>query len=297
MNKVELWLCRHFLPRLIAKSCAGRIPRYGKFSEPVFNCFCVYIDRQGEPYLLARSMANDFLDCLMWEDRGDGRGTLSYCIDTKIPLTAVDPASILVTHEYGSSQVRYSGIFEVAIGRTFFFQYFKIHAVGILSSVVQLFFNKKKLVTKQRIDLLHTMLEQRLEGTLMINTTQLMDKLYSVNWMSHPDGDLQFKKLEFYLESLSQTGELVKKVNRGWIQYQLTGHALRAIEEYEEQERKHTEHVKVQRGIFWLTIVVAIFTAAQAGLFKVPTLIDLSSSKYITIPSGGSPSKPSQFKP
>ena len=187
MNKIALSLCRHFLPRLLARPCDDLIPRSGARGEAV-NCFYVSIDMQGKPYLRVRSISNDMLECLKWDVQ-------SYSIETKIPLTEVDPTSIFVTHFYGLSEVRYFGICDVAIGRTFFFQYLKIHVVRILSSFDQYFFNKKKLVTKQRIDLLRFMLEQQLEGTKAFGTIDLMTKLYSIKWVSHPDREFQHKKL------------------------------------------------------------------------------------------------------
>ncbi|MDG3066584.1 hypothetical protein ACFQ4M_03215 [Thauera mechernichensis] len=99
-----------------------------------------------------------------------------------------------------------------------------------------------------------------------------MTALYTIKWVFHPDRDSQRLKLRFYLRSLVDTGEL-RELNGG---YEVTGNALRAIEEYEEQERKHTESVKTQRKIMWLTLVIAFLTAVQAGLLKLPTIFDLS---------------------
>lgn len=52
--------------------------------------------------------------------------------------------------------------------------------------------------------------------------------------------------------------------------------ALQTLERYEEDERRHAENVKIQGGILWLTLVIAFFTAVQAGLIKMPRLLDLS---------------------
>jgi hypothetical protein len=272
MNKVELLLCRCFLPRLLARGCKLTVPRSGKDGEDV-NCFSVSIEKQGEPYLLVRSITNDVLDCLEWDSQSQ-----RCSIAREIPLTKVHLASISVRHYYGLSEVRYSGIFEVAIGLIFRLEYFKIHVVRSISGFDQYFFNKKKLITKRRIDLLRFMLEQRTEGTTTFRAIDLMTKLYSIKWVSHPDSNSQLELLEFYLESLLQTGELsmVNKQTNLHQTYQLTGYGLGAIVEYEEQERRHTENVKAQRGILWLTILVTIFTAAQAGLIKFPVLFDLS---------------------
>lgn len=222
MNKVELLLCRYFLPRLLARGCKLTVPRSGKDGEDV-NCFSVFIEREGQPYLLARSIANEVLDCLEWNSQSH-----RFSLDRKIPLADVDPVSISVWHYYGLDEVRYSGIFGVAIGRACPLVYLKIHAVRTLSGFDQYFFNKKKLVAKRRIDLLRFMLEQRTEGTTTFHTFDLMTKLYSIKWVSHPDSNSQLDFLEFYLKSLSQTGELSMVSERS---YQLTGYALSAIVE------------------------------------------------------------------
>lgn len=100
-----------------------------------------------------------------------------------------------------------------------------------------------------------------------------MTDLYTIKWVLHPQGEPQHQKLEFYLDSLVATGELEKVKNK----YVVSGKALRTIEEYEEQERRHTENVKMQWRMFWLTLAIVVLTLVQAGLVKLPALIDLTS--------------------
>ena len=58
--------------------------------------------------------------------------------------------------------------------------------------------------------------------------------------------------------------------------YRLTGKALHTVEMYEEQERRHAEGVKVQWKMVWLTLAILALTLVQAGLVKLPTILDLS---------------------
>jgi hypothetical protein len=109
----------------------------------------------------------------------------------------------------------------------------------------------------------------------------------------HPDGDAQHKKVNFYLDSLVRSGELDKIDYK----YSVAGAALRTIEEYEEEERKHTETVKMQRRMFWLTLVIAFLTFVQAGLIKIPTLVVFSNphtqvENKILPPSNAPPKQP-----
>ncbi|MBU0965742.1 MAG: hypothetical protein KKA54_05100 [Proteobacteria bacterium] len=99
-----------------------------------------------------------------------------------------------------------------------------------------------------------------------------MTKLYSIRWVVHPSAPEQEKRLELHLESLVSSGEL-DKINR---EYVVTGKAIQTIEKYEEEERKHIEAVKLQKKMFWLTIFLAILAVVQAGIVKLPTILDFT---------------------
>jgi len=265
MRELTNKLCHYFLPRLLARACESTIPRSGEKGERV-NCFTVSIDKAKEPYLIALELTGDELRCIEWNGE-------HYEIDTTVSLMSINPSQIQITHYYGLSEVRFFGIIDFALGRLTLWPYIQIHFVLALSKFDQYLFNKKKLITKQRVDLLRFLVSQALDGHDSFNEFDLMTQLYSIKWVLHPDQDSQRTKLEFYLESLADTGELRKANNK----YFLTGHALRAIEETEEQERKHTENVKMQWRMFWLALVIAVLTLVQAGLVKLPALIDLTS--------------------
>lgn len=265
MRALTTTLCRYFLPRVLVRKCESTIPRSGEKGEQV-NCFTVSIDKAGEPYLIALELYDDQLKCIEWSGQ-------SYEIDTTVPITTIHPSQLRITHYYGLSEVKYFGIVDFVVGQLTLWPYIKIHFVRTLSKFDQYLFNKKKLVTKQRVDLLRFLVTQALEGHNSFEEIDLMTQLYSIKWALHPDQDSQRKKLEFYLESLVDTGELRKASHK----YVLTGGALRAIEEYEEQERKHTENVKMQWRMFWLTLAIALLTLVQAGLVRLPPLIDFTS--------------------
>jgi hypothetical protein len=80
--------------------------------------------------------------------------------------------------------------------------------------------------------------------------------------------------MELYLDSLIDSGEL-RKINN---EYVVTGKAIGTIEKYEEEERRHTEAVKLQKKMFWLTILGVLFTIVQSGFIKLPTVLDLSNA-------------------
>lgn len=57
----------------------------------------------------------------------------------------------------------------------------------------------------------------------------------------------------------------------------MTGKAISTLERYEEEEWRHTEAVKLQKKMVWLTIILAFVAMIQAGLIRLPALIDFVS--------------------
>ena len=261
-HSLSSWL----LSRVLSRPCGSRIPRSGSNGEKV-NCFVTAIDKGDDPYLVVQSLSNGQLGCIEW----DGS---SYTTAVEHPLSSFRLRDFRITHYYGLSEVRYDGLVDFLINRFTAWPYVKIHVVRSFTRFDQYLFNKKKLVSKASHDLLKLLVNEALEGRTEHESLELMTALYSIKWYSHPEGGAVHNRLEFYLDSLTETGEL-RKVN---YKYVVTGQALRAIEEYEEQERKHTENVKMQWRTFCLAFAVATLTVVQAGLVKLPTLIDFTST-------------------
>ncbi len=252
------------LGRVVSRACAATIPRSGDKGEKV-NCFVTAVDKNGGPYLIVLKVEGDELVCIEWNG-------VKYQRDRKLPITSFKPSEFRITHYYGLSTVEYRGVIDFLIGQVTAWPYIKIHIVLWLGSFDQYLFNKKKLISKQRMELLKYLVEQAQTGKKQHGTLDLMTELYSIKWFLHPQRETEQQKLEFYLESLAETGEL-RKIS---YDYAVTGFALRAIEEYEEQERKHTENVKMQWRTFWLAVAVAALTLVQAGLVKLPALVDFT---------------------
>lgn len=94
------------------------------------------------------------------------------------------------------------------------------------------------------MELLRLMMDDQLDRTHNgITPLDLMTKIYSMRLFLHPFWGMQHKKMDFYLESLVSSGEL-SKIND---EYVVTGKAISTIEKYEEDERRHTESVKLQK--------------------------------------------------
>jgi hypothetical protein len=255
------------LPKLAAKACGHTTPRSGEEGEKV-NCFLVALDSDVSPFFLTTGYEDQKLVGLKWNGH-------SYADKHSIALSKLGMYKLKITHYYGLDHVIYNSIYDVVWNYITKYAYLKIHLYRFINSTHQFFFNKHKLVTKKRMELIQFMMNNQLDRTHDgIESSDLMTKLYSINWILHPSGEEQQKKLEFYLESLVLSGEL-KVINN---EYVVTGKAISTIEKYEEEERRHTEAVKLQKRMFWLTILLLIAAIIQSGVIKLPALLDLSNN-------------------
>ena len=261
----KTFLYRWLLPRLIAKACGATIPRSGRKGEEV-NCYVVALDHSKAPYFVATEIVGDVLTGLKWNGH-------SYADKISISISDLESGELNITHYYGLTEITYDGIYDVAWHYVTRLVYLKIRIYRFVDSTFQYFFNKRKLVTKRRMDLLRFMLDDQLDRAHEgISALDLMTKIYSMRLFLHPSLDVQERKIDLYLNSLVSSGEL-KKISD---EYVVTGKAISTIEKYEEEERRHTEAVKIQRKIFWLTIIAVIFAIVQSGVIKLPTLLNFT---------------------
>ncbi|MFH1581599.1 MAG: hypothetical protein ABIC39_05940 [Pseudomonadota bacterium] len=260
-------LYRWMLPKLIAKACESSVPRSGEKGAKV-NCFVVALDRDESPFFVATGYEDQTLTGLKW----DGK---SYANEHSLGLSELENGKLKVTHYYGLSEVTYDSIYDIVWHYITKYVYLKIHLYRHINSAHQYFFNKRKLVTKKRMELIQFMMDDQLDRTHEgITSLDLMTKLYSINWVLHPSRDEHQKKLALYLDSLVASEEL-RKVNH---EYVVTGKAISTIEKYEEEERRHTQAVKLQKKMFWLTILLLFVAIVQSGVIKLPTLLDFSGN-------------------
>lgn len=264
MNQIAQSLARFVLRRVLLRACEATVPRSGEDGEKV-NCFITKVHQGDVPLPVVLALDGNNLIGLAW----DGK---HYGLDICIPLEQIKLSQFRVTHFYGLWKVQYSGLLDFLVGRVTTWPYVKIHAVRFISRIDQYFFNKKKLITKRRMELLSFLVNRHLDGKTEFAPIDLMTDLYTLRWVEHPDRDAAMQQLELYLQAMVETGEL-EKID---YKYRVSGHALLTIEENEEQERKHTENVRMQRGMLWLTVVIAALTAVQAQLIKLPTIFDFS---------------------
>ncbi|WP_157774592.1 hypothetical protein [Aeromonas sp. CA23] len=198
----------------------------------------------------------------------------------------------LTLNDVGLSQVKikkYKGIYDYTFENGYDFilkdltKYIDIVLFSIkeFDVITQSIFNKKSLQKNKRTDILKILVERYSTRNTEFNIVSLMMHIHSSKYFNHPDKDTATSLLKLYLNSFVESGEVIKTQG---INYKLTGKAIVTLENYENEERKHKENLRLQRIITFTTIIMALLAAIQADLVKMPTILDLTSFPYICKP-------------
>nr|WP_145545152.1 hypothetical protein [Variovorax boronicumulans] len=183
----------------------------------------------GERYILL-SRRGDVLDGLRFSG-----GTFSD--ECEVRLSDLDPATLEVRHYYGLDRVTYSGASSVVWGMRSGWPYAVIWIQRARNHFFQGWFNRRKLATRRRSEILAEVVELAEEGGENIHALTIMSKRYGNRWADHPRWDQLQAGINFHLERLADTGELRKQ----GIGYTPTGLAMKTLEDSEEQERRTTK--------------------------------------------------------
>lgn len=221
--------------------------------------------RNGEPWLIAERRDGEDLICSTWNG-------VSHVGESRHAISDFKDNQFLIKHYYGPHTIFYESLGDYARGYYLRIPYAFIHLRSSLERAGTFLYNRRRIVLAQRLELLTFMIEQAAEGKSSFNSLDLMTDMHTVRWITHPNGESVCNRLQLYLDSLVDTGEL-KKMNGD---YHLTGFALSLIEERSEQERKHKQGIKIQWLIALLTLVTALLTIVQSGLVKLNPLLDFT---------------------
>lgn len=227
--------------------------------------------KNGEPWLIVERREGDELICSTWDGAthaGEARHQIEKFRDDQYEIK----------HYYGPNTIYFSGLADYARGYYLRLPYILIKIRRGLEHAGTFLYNRRRIVLGQRLDLLTFMIEQAAEGRASFNSLDLMTDMHTLRWITHPSGESIRSRLELYLDSLVDTGEL-SKTNHD---YRLNGQALRLVEERSEHERKHRQGIRIQWLIAALTLATVILTIFQAGLIRLDPLLDFRGSRHNT---------------
>lgn len=266
MSDLDGYLLRRLLPGILSCGCEPTIARSGEDGEAV-NCFTARTqDPAGRRFVLLNV---DGSQVVALEHDGD-----TYSVPSVIGIESINPRTLHVTHYFGLETVHYLGVRDLARGRYLRLPYVQIRLVRLWNRLAQQLFNRRKLVSKRRSDLLAEVVHLVEDGAASVGSMDIMSARYGPRWAEHPGWERLDRQIAFHLAMLVDSGEL-ERVNH---RFRPTGLALKAIEETDEQERRHKENLRVQFVLGVLALGSLAMAAAQAGLVRFPTLLDLSKA-------------------
>jgi hypothetical protein len=267
MSFIANLLLKRLLPRLLSKACPATVPRSGEAGKAV-DCFTVSLGRGDEPGVLLMAVNAGRIEGLEW----DGS---RYSISKTLAFENVDTADLRVTHYVGLSEVNYLGVFAAARGVLLRLPYLSLSVQNAKTAASGWFFNRRTLTIKTRLEVLRKVVELHMNGATAVDSMDLMTAMYGYLWVGHPGRAAHQREIDAHLGMLKDTGEL-RFAPGSSHQYQPTGFALKALEEADEQDRRHRANSRLQ----WVLAVFAFFSvvmaAGQANLVKFPTWVDWS---------------------
>lgn len=124
-------------------------------------------------------------------------------------------------------------------------------------------FNKTTLARKTRTEVLRLFHERTIEKSdFGGGAVDILNTLYGNRWAEHPDGQRMLRRYNLILDSLVET----KDLNRPSYACHLTPRGIATLSQYDEDDRQHHDNITQQRRLLWLTVVIALVAAAQAGI-------------------------------
>jgi hypothetical protein len=249
-----LAITKYFIKGILNKQCVSTVPRSGKEGEAV-NCFHTYLYTQNEPYMVILHVEENEITGKLWTMDG-------FKEEVRIPFEDLKKYQVRITHYYGLYDTKYIGLLDYALTGYTKFDSLKCTIHKLLNNTKQYVFNKKKLATFDRLEILRALIDLQFCGNASkFMTMDLMTHIYSYRWIMHPDKDSQEHILQVFVDSFVESGELDFD---GSCSYSVTGKAINTLSEYEEQERRHLENKRLQRRMLFLTLAIVLVGIIQA---------------------------------
>jgi hypothetical protein len=265
----------------LSKPCPeDGIPRSGAEGEAA-DCISVRFVREPDNPKIVIGVSVDTVRCL----ESDGRPYSKFEKPVTVPVASVAIKDFQIRHYYGLATIDFNGLVDFVRGQLFPFVYLQVHFEWSKDKLKQRAFNRNRLVSHDQIALLKILTERHFnKPNQPFGYIDLMTDLYSLRWVEHPDRERISAKLRMHLEVLNEAGALARNHER---EYTVQAKALAILERHEEDERRHSQGLALQRRIVrltWILVVSALIQAfgalMQGGLIKLNPWLDWSTPSH-----------------
>ncbi|NTU50022.1 MAG: hypothetical protein HGA87_03885 [Desulfobulbaceae bacterium] len=254
---IETIIIRFVLKKFLSKKCGVKIPRSGEEGDRV-RCYVTKLIFSEEEQLLLTGFNDNGVEGL-----GLDIARNEYCMNRTVPWGRIRGRFLELRRYHGHWVIDYRGLRDLILFELMGISSFKIHVSRFVKCIAVFFYKRKDFAIKRRHEILRILISSYTEDTRKALTVfSIMELLHGVLWFRHPDQDEEKRRIEFYLDSLVQSGELKKD----GLVYLVTGQAIVSLEQYEDSERRHAETRGLQLIMVMATIAMAVFTFLS--LFK-----------------------------
>jgi hypothetical protein len=137
-----------------------------------------------------------------------------------------------------------------------------------VDSTMQFLFNRRPLVRYDRIDVLRRLVEDAIRfPQRKVSPLSVMASVNDIRVLRHPKRNQHAAYYNMLIESLRDSGDL-KQESSGF-EYGVAPRALKTISEFELEERRHRDSLRVARRVATLTVVWILVACAQLVVMVV----------------------------
>jgi len=245
---------RFFLKSILKRQCGERVHRSGEKGEAV-NCFNAYLYKYNEPFWVILEIVGDTIKVKRYVNN-------NFSESGEVFLKDLDEYSLRIIHHYGLYNLYYNSFLNYILTGWTKIDVIKCKIHKLFNNTKQFVFNKKRFAKLDRLEILRALIDMQFSGNgENFMTMDVMTYLYSLMWIMHPGKDEQEHRLQIFIDSFVESGEL--KFD-GSCHYTVTGKAINTLSRYEEEERKHQENKKLQNRMVYLTLAIVLVGIVQA---------------------------------
>ncbi len=190
-----------------------------------------------------------------------------YNVERIISLYEAWRATPKITEYWGLISFQFDSWARFEMEQKFRWERVKYFARRVRRSVRSKVESFRKQVAVERYSVISTVRRLRTDDKVP-TSWDVAIKLLGNDWTDKFDAFDRLDQIESMLDALVELGELRKH----GIGYEVTGKGVAALSQYEEEERKHRESMRLQSGIRWLTVVMAVAALLQAKVITIPAL-------------------------
>ena len=267
---IKKWLFTFTLKKLLTRPCDTRISRNGESGKKI-DCFAIYINRHNSPYLQVDGIYQDRVEAREWDGNQFG-------LHINTPIADILNDDLYVIHYKGLKEIRTKGLWRYALRGLYYIDPILLLIDKITNAIIVPFLSLRRRSTKRRYKFLKYLVTQYFEDNAEFSHFIVAMDLYGPA-VFNTANEGRVSQIAAQLHALVETDELEYNSQSG--RFKVKGLAWKALSEYEETDRRQTTATIIQMALISLSIVIAIFTAAQANFIKLPTKWDFRSAEEI----------------